>query len=249
MSRVCRYLFPILALLLLLARDGRAQGADPYKNFPVPFGPNNAGKDFWLSFPANWDDPTAARYYIRLYITSGVKTQVRVWVGGAIRKVLTTIPYDVVTVDLNPTEAQIFTRTIADPVPGDQVYKNKAIHIEADAPIVVYGMNRTSYTSDGLLALPTNGLGRDYIIASYAAVAGGTNNELPSQLMITAPYNNTQVTIDQPMATPNHGEGARIYVTLDSGDVYSAMTVGYNGDMSGAVIRASKPVASPRVGS
>ncbi|HVZ40183.1 MAG TPA: hypothetical protein VHI13_12970 [Candidatus Kapabacteria bacterium] len=215
----------------------RAQGTLPFLN-----GPNNAGREFWLAFPANWDNPTASDYYIRLYIASSTRTQVRVWAGANIRKTLYTRPDSVVTVDLTPVEAQMFTRSDVGPVPDDQIYHGRAIHVDADAPIVVYGMNRTTYTSDGLLALPVNALGRRYIVASYAAVIGGTQ-ELPSQLMVIAPYDHTIVTIEQPMATPNHRAGETVTLTMNQGDVYSAMTLGYGGDMSGAVIRSNKPVA------
>jgi len=232
----------LLLLMSLMIYRAEAQESSKYKDFPVSFGPSSVGRDFWFSFPANWDEPTAAQYYIRLYITSAVATQVRVWAGTTLRQTITTHPYDMVTVDLSPTEAQIFTRGDIDPVPNDQIYKKKAIHVEADDAIVVYGINRTSYTSDGMLLIPTNGLGREYIVASYAAVIGVTQ-ELPSQFMITAPYNNTEVTVKQPMRSPNHPEGSTVSFTLDSGDVYSAMSIGYNGDMSGAEISASKPVA------
>ncbi len=242
MRRVVYYvLLPLLAILIL-GSDALAQGAGKYKNFPVPFGPTNAGREFWLAFPANWDNPAAAQYYIRLYITSGVRTQVRVWAGAGIKKVLSTKPYDIVTVDLSPIEAQMFTRNDRAPIPNDQIYRRRAVHIDADAPIVVYGMNRTSFTSDGLLALPVNALGREYVISSYAAVIGGAQ-ELPSQYMVVAPYNNTTLTVEQTSSTPNHAAGERITMQLDSGDVWSAMTVGFGGDMSGTTIRASKPVA------
>jgi len=231
----------MLSLLIFMSLGGATVRAQS-KSFPVPFGPTSTGRDFWVAFPANWDEPTSAKYYIRLYITSKVKTQVRVWAGKKIHKILTTKPYDVVMVDMTPVEAQIFTRRDTDPIPNDQIYKKAAVHIEADDPIVVYGINRTSYTSDGMLLMPTNGLGREYIVASYAAVTGVTQ-ELPSQFMITAPYNETEVTVRQPMASPNHPEGSTVSFTLDSGDVYSAMSVGYNGDMTGARITASKPVA------
>lgn len=245
MRRVLRYLFLPLLAVLMLSSDAQSQGlgdGSKYKNFPVPFGPNNAGRDFWFAMPANWDIPSSAQYYIRLYITSGVRTSVRVWTGAGIKKVFYTKPYDIITVDLSPIEAQVFTRNDVAPVPNDQVYRKKAVHVEADAPVVVYAMNRTSFTSDGILVLPVNALGREYIVASYAAVIGVTQ-ELPSQFMIVAPYNNTTVSITQPMRTPNHSAGEKVTFTMDSGDVYSAMTLGYGGDMSGAYITASKPVA------
>lgn len=247
MRRTLSYLLLHLMLLLSGAAALQAQGSGAgitpgkVKNFPVPFGPTNVGRDFWFSFPANWDVPNAAQYYIRLYITAGVATQVRVYVGGSYLKTVTTKAYDVVTVDFNPVQAQAFTRTDVQPIPPDQVYKNKAIHVEADAPIVIYGINRTSFTSDGMLILPTNGIGREYVVASYPAVIGGTQ-ELPSQYMIVAPYDGTVVNIQQVTTTKSHPEGANFTVNLDKGDVFSSMTVGYGGDQSGVTILANKPV-------
>lgn len=242
MQHSIRYLLPLLLLLSFCSIQGVAQeGGKTTKNFPVPYGPTNTGRDFWISFPANWDLPGSTSYYIRLYITAGTATQVRVFVGGSFRKSVTTIPYDVVTIDLLPVEAQAFTRRDTDPVPPDQIYRNKAVHIEADAPIVVYGMNRTTFTSDGLLALPVNALGREYVIASYPAVIGITQ-ELPSQYMVVSPYDNNTVTIEQPMQSPNHPAGWRTTMTLNKGDVYSAMSIYYGGDMTGATVTASKPV-------
>lgn len=202
----------------------------------------SAGREFVAAFPANWDSPTAAQYYIRLYVTSEVRTRVYVWVGQTIKKVFYTKPYEVVTVDLAPIEAQMFTRNDVAPVPPDSVYRGRAIRIVSEDPIMVYGMNRTSFTSDGMLLLPIHSLGREYVVPSYPAVSSGTQ-ELPSQLMVIAPFNNTVVTIIQPMRTPNHGDGEVVRVRLDRGDVYSAMTLGYGGDMSGAIIRSNRPVA------
>jgi len=233
-----RYIFLVLILLGMGMGEARAQQKSP----PVTLGPSSSGKDFWVAFPANSSFPGEEKYYLRLYITSSVKTQVRLRTGAARFRSVITKPNDVVTIDLNPLEGQIVSRLDYDPVPEDQIYKKSAVHIEADAPVTVYGMNRTSYTSDAMLLLPTNALGRSYIVASYAAAVGGVQ-EYPSQFMVIAPYNNTQVTIKQPMASPNHPEGSTVSFTLDSGDVYSAMSVGYGGDMSGAEIVASKPVA------
>lgn len=239
-----RYLFGLLMLMLFLpgAADTYAQDKPLAGELPVPYGPSNMGRDFWLAFPANWDLPGSTEYYIRLYITSNVRTQVKVWVGPGIKKILYTVPNGVVWLDITPVEAQMFVRSDQPPVPPDRIFKRKAVHIHAEAPIAVYGMNRTTYSSDGLLALPTSALGHEYIVASYGAVIGVTQ-ELPSQYMIVAPYNGTSVTIYHPHRTPSHAANETFTISLDSGDVWSALSVGYGGDMSGAVIRASKPVA------
>jgi len=229
-----------LLLVLLIPSILGAQENDD--QFPIPFGPNNLGTEFYFAMPANWELPESATSYIRMYVTSPVRTRVMVWAGGNLKSTFHTTPNDIRSVDFTAIEAQMFVRTDQPPVPDDQIYPKRAIHIKADDPVVVYMMNRTSYTSDGLLLLPVSALGRKYIVASYSAVIGGTQ-ELPSQYMIAAPYDSTEITINHPKRTPNHAAGETFTVTLNKGDVFSAMTVGYGGDMSGVTIRASKPVA------
>ncbi len=230
------------AALFLAAISAGSLQAQQAADFPTAFGPNNAGTEFFFSCPANWDLPGSTDYYVRIYITSTTATEVEVWTGPNLKQTVTTIPYGIVTVNLTPAEAQPVVRGDQPPVPNDAPYANKAVRIVSDEPVIAYVMNRTTYTSDGMLLLPTSALGQEYIVGSYGAVIG-VSQELPSQFVITAPYDNTQVTITTPHRTPNHTAGETYTVTLNRGDVYSAMTVGYNGDMSGAIIKADKPVA------
>lgn len=244
MNRLLRLL--TFAILLVTACSGLAQAqteASTKPSFPVPFGPSNAGREFWLSFPTNWNVPQADKNYIRLYITAGTRTAVNISVGPTQVPTVYTKPYDVITVTLSSNGAQVIVRDDQAPVPIDQVYKNAAVHIQADAPIVVYGMNRTSFTTDGLLALPTNALGREYIVASAADIADGTLQKLPSQYLVIAPYDNTTVSIIHPMDSPNHPANQIFSISLNKGDVFSAMSTGPLGDLSGAWIRASQPIA------
>ncbi len=238
-----RWRYALAFLVMVLgSMGGNAQTSHYGTDIPLmSLGAGNAGRDFWLAFPANWDIPGSAHYYIRLYITSDVRTQVRIWAGASIKKVIYTIPDKIVMVDLTPQDAQMFVRDDLPPVPPDQIYRRKAVHVQSEAPIILYGMNRTSYSSEGLLALPTNALGREYIIASYAMMSGAAQ-EFPSQYMVIAPYNGTVVSIYHPHRTPNHAAGESFTVELDSGDVWSAMTVGAGGDMSGAIIQSNKPI-------
>jgi hypothetical protein len=232
----------LLLVMIVTTAGGYAQSAGKQK-FPVPFGPTNSGTDFWLSFPANWEFQ-ATQKYVRLYITAGTKTKVNVWTGPNLLKTIYTVPYDVVTVDLPQYEAQAgIVRDDAAPVPDDQIYPKRAVHVESEAPIVVYGINRTNYTSDGMLALPLNALGKEYVVASARDIADGTVQKLPSQYMIIAPYDNTSVQILNPKDTPNHKAGERFTINMMKGDVFSAMSIGFGGDLSGSYILANKPIA------
>ncbi len=240
MLKTLRSSFLTLALSLVGVTTLMAQGGFNSPNFPVPFAPDNVGTEFYLSFPANWEFNATVKY-VRLYISAGVETEVRV-TAGPFSTTIKTIPNDIVTVDLANAFAQAFVRNDQSPVPDDKVYPGAAVHIEADDPIIVYGINRTNFTSDGLLALPVNALGRQYIVTSARSVEGA-GQSLPSQYMIVAPYDNTTVTIFNSDDTPNHAEGELVSITLQEGDVYSAMSTGFGGDLSGTQIYANNPIA------
>lgn len=231
--------FFVVSTLSLTAQNTEKPFSSP--NFPVPFGPNNIGTEFYTAFPANWE-ANARTKYIRFYISAGVATKVDIYALGVFKGSITTIPNEIVTFDLSNLEAQVFVRNDGVPSPDDQVYPGKAVRIVSQDPIVLYGMNRTEYTSDGMLILPVNALGKEYVVAAAASVAGGSQ-ELPSQYMIIAPYDGTVVSVVNPMNTPNNQEGVTVPILLNKGDVYSAMSVGFSGDLSGARIRANKPIA------
>ncbi len=230
----------LILVVTLLALPMLASAGSGNVNFPVPFGPNNTGTDFWVSFPTNWDSPGS---YCRLYITSGVATRVIVTVGANNIATETTKPNDIITIDVPLSLAQVVSRTDRDPVPADANYPNRAIHITSDDPIVVYGINRVPFTTDGLLALPVNAIGREYVVASAPDITGNTIQKLPSQYVIVAPYDNTVVSIIQSTDTYGHQLGEAFTVTMNKGDVYSAMSSGPGGDLTGTYISASKPVA------
>ena len=229
----------VVCTVSLLAQDPGETFKSP--NFPVPFGPNNVGREFYFSFPANWELGAGTKY-IQLYISSGVATRVEVYIGDQFKTRFTSVPNDIEIVELSNLEGQVFVRDDRTPEPDDQVYENKAVRVIADDPIIVYGMNRTSFTSDGFLALPVNALGREYIVASAASIEAATQ-KLPSQYMIVAPYDGTTVTITNPTDTPNHAEGQRFSISMKKGDVFSAMSVGNTGDLSGAHLISNKPIA------
>ncbi|MBL0333569.1 MAG: choice-of-anchor D domain-containing protein [Chlorobi bacterium] len=235
-------LFVSLTILLL---NGTifSQGG---KNLPsIPFGPSNSGKDYWFSFPHNWEFGATIKY-CRLYITAGTRTKVTISIGTSkILKSLFTVPYDIITYDLSNVDAQYGTvRDDNSPIPNAEVYPNKAIHVESVAPIVVYGMNRTSFTSDGMLILPTNGLGKEYLVASAAEI--GTTQRLPSEFVIVSPYDETDVLITLPsdQKLPNYsGSKGPFNISMNKGDVFGALSDVTLADLTGTLIQSSKPVA------
>jgi hypothetical protein len=206
-------------------------------------GPSSTGTDFVVSFPSNYEDPTATWQYIRLYIAAESSTTVSVYVGTTLKTEIQTAANGVVTVDLTKTEAQTVVRQSTAPVPPDRIYIDRAIRVVADAPITLYGLNRTSYTSDGMLVLPVAALGRRYVVAAASDNAGVFGGNLPSQLVVSAPFDGTEVTIVPSDSTPTHPAAQSFTIHLDAGDVFSAMGGASGTDLTGTTITSTKPVA------
>ena len=226
----------LLLPLLLMAATAFAPSASAQE-------PSTMGTEFYVSFPTNWAAVSGVEQYIRLSMTAPYATTVRIYIAGVERKTLTTIANSIVSYDLTKLEAQAVNRSDLDPVPNDQVYRTKAIRVVAERPIALHGINHTTYTADGMLILPTSALGREYIVASAPDVSSFGSQRLPSQLIVIAPYDGTVVTIVTPARTPNHAAGSSHSITLNSGDVYSMMSADTDGDLTGATVSASKPVA------
>lgn len=238
-----RYLLPLLLLFIATSGLLRAQAADA-GNFPVTYGPSNLGKEFVFSFPTNYEDPTAAMQYIRLYITSPVRTRVQIYTGSVLKKTVFTVPNDIIQFDLTKFEAQAVSRDNMAPIPPDQVYRRKAVRVVSDEPIVLYGMNRTSFTSDGMLILPVNALGSEYVVASAKDVITGYQGYLlPSQFVVAAAFDGTNLSITSPWQSQGHQAGETYTVQLNKGDVFSSMSIDPGGDLTGANISSNKPIA------
>ncbi|MFM8472513.1 MAG: T9SS type A sorting domain-containing protein [Candidatus Kapaibacterium sp.] len=209
----------------------------------------NAGTEFYLTFLPCYEE--AGNNKLMLYIASYSQGNVTVEVGGrGFTTVKKLIPNDIVPVELGPSIGQAFSKGINGVIPPEQVYTNAAIHITATVPVVVYAVTRFNYTSDSFLAIPVHTLGKEYVVASMADMSwmyGGLS--LPSETAIVAAYDSTRVSfvLGGPVVTVSGGglrSGDSTVFMMNKGDVW---VIGNNGtskegDMSGSVVRASKPV-------
>ncbi|MCX7930840.1 MAG: choice-of-anchor D domain-containing protein [Chlorobi bacterium] len=221
-------------LVPLLARDGGA-----------------AGTEFYFSFPPCYEVPGAGNSLV-LYIAAATRTRVLIEVEGrGFQTIRYTLPNDVIEVIIAPGVGQAYSKSPNDAPPTDQVWPGAGMHIKSNAPIVVYGVTRFQYTSDSFLAYPVHTLGKQYIIASMADMTwmyGGY--VLPSEFTVTAPYDNTRVTIRvggnaQTITASGLRPNQTRTWTLNRGDVLVVSTRddAKEGDLSGTVVTATKPVA------
>ncbi|MBU3740987.1 MAG: T9SS type A sorting domain-containing protein [Candidatus Kapabacteria bacterium] len=248
-------LYLILSILLLLFGAGQLRAQDY---------PDSRGKDFWFTWMPNFHNradslpffPEQAREH-RLYVFIGANEPatgeiVAMTQSGVLRRFPFTIadptklhvwsdfyaPYELLgfqqgsDVDFNNNQCE-------QPV---ELY----MHITSDVDVSVYALNQAQFTSDAFMVLPTDALGTDYVVMSYPSSGSvEQNTTTPSQFVVMATEDGTNVTIDPRVPTLRNGI-AQQQVMLNRGQSYLVQAdtrVRQRGDLTGTMIIADKPIA------
>ncbi len=244
----------LIFVLMLVATVAHALDNDEArirKELPRLLGSSNQGTEFFMTFHPCWEE-AGFTDGCKIYITSAVATRVTVEIPG--REVFiqrTTLPNDIIEVNLDPGIAQCYRKTDREPPLAQRVFKGFGIIVTSEEPIVCYGMTRYRYTSDGYLAIPKSGLGKKYIVSSYNDPCVDNGNQyLTSYTSIVGVYNKTDVKIKLGGRFSNYTPGARPLKTgdsddnrIDRGDVWLIGTMGDYSDLTGTTVEANKQVA------
>ncbi|POY34880.1 hypothetical protein C3K47_18180 [Solitalea longa] len=187
---------------------------------------SNKGTDFWVGFMTHIEGVSGPRGAIMsIYITSDISTSGTVSVPGISSIQTFSVTANTVTTVRIPVGAY---------VDNQQSVLNRGIHIVSNDPIVVYAHIYAFVISGSTLVLPTNTLGRKYVVSSYRpnASEGGSF----SQFMVIATNNNTTVRITPKANTVNGNvAGVSFDVTMNEGDVYEVQS---KGDLSGSTVES-----------
>ncbi len=190
----------------------------------------NAGKEFWLGFSANCIECGSSVQ--TLYITGNTATTGTVTIAGlGFSEGFSVTPGKVTPVRL-PAGTEMFT--------SDGI-EEKAIHVTAGAPVVVYGLNDQPYTTDAYTGLPTTVIGTSYTVLAFGYGLGGN-----SEIAVVAGQNGTEVTITPSV---NGGEfdtrpaGVPYTVTLNKGEEYQLRATTNPEDLTGTKITSTAPVS------
>ena len=190
---------------------------------------DNQGKEFLMLFLPNISEPA-----IEVHLTSEVATQVTV-------EYPVNSPTFSTTVNVGPGAVTI----VSIPIDASQAWienliQNTCVRASSNNTFVAYMINRSPFTSDAALALPTNVLNNEYIVMTYSSLFEGD-----AEFGVVASYDNTTVTIT-PSKSLISGEpgGVPFTVVLDRGQGYinKAAFTGADGDLTGTVITADKPI-------
>jgi hypothetical protein len=201
------------------------------------------GRDLWLALPQNYLDQSGKYFF--LYVTSPKATTVHVE-SSLGTQVNTVQAYKVAS----------FNLSLGWEIKTNNVIENKAIHVYSkDADLTVYLMSHNPYTSDGMYVMPTIAWGTDYVVAAYAALdAGGGDGDEPSEFVLVADQDNTQITFTCPnplRATGNasgvaYQAGQTVNVTLMRGQCVQYKSVQgidvEREDVTGTVIHSNVPI-------
>lgn len=126
---------------------------------------------------------------------------------------------------------------------NENAKESKAILVQSNEDIIVYGVNMERFSSDGFLAIPTDSLSTEYYTVSYtpattncvfgiAGILDGSRVTIrlpPNQPAIQIPYNGW-----------TYASGDTITITLDRYDTFQVVS---KGDLTGTRIISSNPIA------
>ena len=130
-------------------------------------------------------------------------------------------------------------------ITSDETVDQRAVRVDATAPITCYGMNKRQFSADAFLALPKGPAGTDYRVLSYQNSELANNPPMPSQFAVAAWDYATKVTITPSCATlGNHPANLPFTVTLNPGECVQVQTdPGVAGlDLTGSVVTSNYPV-------
>lgn len=218
-------------------------------------GPTSVGKDFWFSVPPPLtQESVGAANFTRIFVVASGDATVRCSQPSGVDQTMFVPAGAVRSFDLKPGECQPYMHNYSVSVYGNpaQIYPGKGINITSDQPIVVYVVVRYAYTSDGYLALPTQGLGTTYCASVYDAREFGAGS-LPNMLTLVAAYDRTRVKITvggglipaniDILGGKRISNGESHEWLFNKGDVIVMSNVYADETLSGSLLEADKPFA------
>ncbi len=227
---------------------------------------DSKGTDFWIAFPPNYhNDGIGASDSLYIYIvaeepTSGEirysdvngKSYVKSFVISDISNIYT-FGIQSRYFELKGFNDNGFILDNNDKTSQNEVIAPQSFHITSQKDIGVYALEQAITTSEAFLALPTDVLGKEYFVVAYNSDgrSGGINSidgsSTPSQFVIVASEDNTEITITPKVPTRRYGSMQQ-QITLKKGDVYLvqaeiSLKAGLQNDLTGSFVQSTKPIA------
>ncbi|MDB4285747.1 gliding motility-associated C-terminal domain-containing protein [bacterium] len=194
---------------------------------------SHEGTEFWLGYMEHRDINLNTKV---LMITSNLDTQ------GKVEMPLLAWSE---SFSVNAGEVAIITLPRSAETIGSERINKTGIRIVSDDPVVVYAHQYYNARSEAALILPVQALGDAYYIMTYTGFTDGQGVDYPSQLLLVAQEDDTEVEIT--LSTKSKGgvaAGSIIKTVLSKGESYQVQSdAGETGDMTGTFVKGSKNLA------
>ncbi|XP_021355593.1 IgGFc-binding protein-like [Mizuhopecten yessoensis] len=197
--------------------------------------PDNAGTEFIIGYMEN----IAASFDVELLVTTTKTTTVNVQISAP--RYSSAGISESFTVTAGVVKELSFSPLIR--MSGTNM-DSKGILISADDEVVIYGVNKETYSCDAFLGLPTDVLGKEYLAITYYPPSR------QCEILIAAVNDSTSVTVTLGSAIGNSDYVYYDSVYYYSGDSFSLSMDRYDtfqfystGDLSGTMIVADKNIA------
>jgi IgGFc binding protein len=193
------------------------------------------GRDFWICFPQNAICEGNKMLQLSLYITSENRAT------GTIVNLLDSSNNQHFSIESGASiEREIDTEI---EIRSSEQTGRNALHITSDQDISVYVVDHRPASTDSYMAIPTELLGKEYVVAGYATLANSSES-FTSQATLAATEDNTLVTIHLADSTKNGlPKGRTLMVPLRRGETFQIQGSSERGDLTGSTVSATKPIA------
>ncbi|XP_033759596.1 IgGFc-binding protein-like [Pecten maximus] len=213
----------VLTLFCLVCQFGSNYGA-----------PDNRGTEFIIGYMEN----IAVSMNVELFVTTMRTTTVNVQVTAP--RYSAAGINEAFSVTAGTVKQMFFSPSIR--LAGNEM-SSKAVWITADDEVVIYGVNKETYSCDAFLGLPTDVLGTEYYAITYyppsrqcELLIVGVNDSTTVNIRVGSAIGSRYIT----WGGTNYYSGNTLTVTMNRFDTFQLVTYG---DLSGTYITSSKAVS------
>lgn len=231
--------------------------ADPMQdisNLARLTGSTSEGTEFVFTLHPGWIN-TSALNFVKIYVAARTKAHIKVNISDNYTKQDTVFPNQLTEFTLATNDAMMYSKVAVYDTGilplAAQIWRQKAIRLSSDEPVVCYVFYEGQYDSEGFLPIPVQNWGREYRVATYADPTNSTSQYQPSFTSIVADYDSTNIEFtlggNESMSVPFDHETDLTYskkykTTLNKYDVFLLPGKNIDNDFSGSYVKSDKPV-------
>ncbi len=194
------------------------------------------GRDFWICFPQNAVIEQNHTLHLSIYITAESRAI------GSITNLL-----DSTTQNFSVESGASIERDIDTEIEigSSERSQRNSVHIVSDQDISVYVVDHRPASTDSYMAIPTEYLGKEYVVAGYTTLRyGGIRFGFTSQATFVATEDNTWIAVHLAGTTTGGlPKGRTLMFGLNRGETYQIQGGYESGDLTGSTISSTKPIA------